>query len=169
MGVIFLTDIFKSTNKPGVNVLKKCNLPIKVWSCLHISAMHKDTSGKNTNGFEIECIFFNSIKSTDCWWNDQQRNCIYLTFCKDISTKLDALLCMHYLKLMHAGLWYTLIVHFVWGCNASFNNASLIKKKIEKKTKKKPRTRLPVEGNGFPVFVMAHLLTFSWHEKYQNR
>lgn len=94
------------------NVLKKCNLPIKVWSCLHISAMHKDTSGKNTNGFEIECIFFNSIKSTDCWWNDQQRNCIYLTFCKDISTKLDALLCMHYLKLMHAGLWYTLIVHF---------------------------------------------------------
>lgn len=108
LGVIFLTDIFKSTNKPGVNVLKKCNLPIKVWSCLHISAMHKDTSGKNTNGFEIECIFFNSIKSTDCWWNDQQRNCIYLTFCKDISTKLDALLCMHYLKLMHAGLWYTL-------------------------------------------------------------
>lgn len=76
------------------------------------SAMHKDTSGKNTNWFEIECIFFNSIKSTDCWWNDQQRNCIYLTFCKDISTKLDALLCMHYLKLMHAGLWYTLIVHF---------------------------------------------------------
>lgn len=45
----------------------------------------------------------------------------------------------------------------------------LLKKKIEKKTQKNPRTRLPVEGNGFPVFVMAHLLTFSWHEKYQNR
>lgn len=133
MGVIFLTDIFKSTNKPGVNVLKKCNLPIKVWSCLHISAMHKDTSGKNTNGFEIECIFFNSIKSTDCWWNDQQRNCIYLTFCKDISTKLDALLCMHYLKPMV----YIDCTFLYEGVMLRLTMQVLLKKKIEKKNTKK--------------------------------